>query len=110
MSDRLRHRHAAFRPDGKLPDIEDDVASASGGGIRCPACNWQPQRNSRWFCMNMGPPENFSGGCGHAWNTFATSGKCPGCSYQWRHTTCLSCGVTSPHKDWYASRASGRRP
>ncbi len=94
-------RPSAFRPDGKLPEEDDDVISAAGGRIRCPACQWQPARNSRWFCMSMGPPENFNAGCGHGWNTFDTRGICPGCLYNWKHTTCLSCSVTSPHDDWY---------
>jgi hypothetical protein len=49
----------------------------------------------------MGAPEFFDGGCGHAWNTFETGGRCPGCRYQWRFTSCLSCGVASPHLEWY---------
>jgi hypothetical protein len=102
MPDGVRkHGPKAFRPDGKLPEEEDDVISASGGRIRCPACQWQPARKSRWFCMSMGPPENFTAGCGHGWNTFDTQGVCPGCRYHWRHTTCLSCSVTSLHGDWY---------
>ena len=97
----LRRPSKGFRPDGKLPEEEDDVVSASGGRIRCPACQWQPDKQSRWFCMSMGPPENFNAGCGHGWNTFDTGGICPGCLYQWKHTTCLSCSVTSLHDDWY---------
>jgi hypothetical protein len=96
-----RYAPTGFRPDGKLPEEEDDVLSASGGRIRCPACQWQPARKSRWFCMSMGPPENFTAGCGHGWNTFDTQGVCPGCLYHWKHTTCLSCSVTSIHADWY---------
>ena len=90
----------AFRPDGKLPDA-DNASAVAGGHIRCPACKWVPEKSSRWFCVNMGPPENFTAGCGHAWNTFDTAGKCPGCSHQWQHTTCLTCSVTSLHDDWY---------
>ena len=96
----------AFRPDGKLPDDDDDVIAA-GAHIRCPACQWQPDRKSRWFCMSMGAPENFSAGCGHGWNTFDTRGVCPGCLYQWKHTTCLSCSVTSLHDDWYVMPGTG---
>ena len=69
--------------------------------IRCPICRWQPPRSSRWYCLPMGAPENFAGGCGHRWNTFDTRGLCPGCSYQWKHTSCLRCGSTSVHEDWY---------
>ena len=96
----------AFRPDGKLPEPDDDQLMA-GPRIRCPACQWQPDRKSRWFCLSMGPPENFNSGCGHGWNTFDTGGICPGCLYQWQHTTCLSCGVTSLHDDWYEASGAG---
>ena len=99
----------AFRPDGKLPDEDDHVISASGGRIRCPACQWQPDRKSRWFCVSMGPPENFTAGCGHGWNTFDTGGICPGCRHHWQHTTCLACSVTSIHMDWYV-QAGGAKP
>ncbi len=92
----------AFRPDGKLPDNFHDTASAKSR-IRCPACHWQPDAQSRWYCMSMGPPENFNAGCGHGWNTFDTAGLCPGCLHQWQHTTCLKCGVTSLHDDWYVA-------
>ena len=102
----VRHLPTAFRPDGKLPDENDDVVTGSGGGIRCPACAWQPDRQSRWFCMSMGPPENFNAGCGHGWHTFDTGGICPGCHYQWKHTTCLRCSVSSPHRDWYVQSGS----
>ena len=90
----------AFEADGYVPERHFDFLMG-GGRIRCPACQWQPPRRSRWNCVSMGPPENFSAGCGHSWDTFDTRGNCPGCSYQWQHTTCLSCHATSPHDDWY---------
>jgi hypothetical protein len=71
------------------------------GGIRCPLCEWQPGKSSRWFCLECQQPEGFSGGCGTAWNTFETRGLCPGCHHQWRWTSCLLCGGWSPHDDWY---------
>ncbi len=92
---------AQFKPEGLPPEVDHDQSYGSGH-IRCPACRWQPDKNSRWFCVAMGPPENFATGCGHGWNTFDTRGQCPGCKHQWRHTTCLSCSVTSLHDDWYA--------
>ena len=81
----------------------DQSAETKAGSnrIRCPVCQWQPQRANRWYCLPMGAPENFSGGCGHAWNTFDTRGLCPGCRYQWRHTSCLRCSATSLHDEWY---------
>lgn len=60
--------------------------------IRCPVCEWQPQRKDRWSCAPV---------CGHVWNTFETEGRCPRCSRQWEHTQCLNCGSWSPHRDWY---------
>lgn len=74
--------------------------------IRCPKCGWRPKTESRWQCVP---------GCGTHWNTFWTGGVCPGCSFRWEHTQCLSCKQVSPHKDWYhfpdedeADRAEGR--
>jgi hypothetical protein len=101
----------AFRPEGLPPEtFHDDDPAYGSGKICCPACQWQPDKYSRWFCISMGPPENFSGGCGNGWNTFDTRGVCPGCQHHWRHTTCLSCSVTSLHDDWYASPGTGRKP
>jgi hypothetical protein len=60
--------------------------------IYCPVCAWRPRASDRWVCVP---------GCGTSWNTFDTHGVCPGCSFQWRSTACLSCGQWSPHDDWY---------
>jgi hypothetical protein len=69
--------------------------------IRCPRCFWRPTRASRWSCrMGNGPEPPFDA-CGTIWNTFDTRGRCPGCSHQWVWTSCLRCGVPSPHEDWY---------
>jgi hypothetical protein len=70
--------------------------------VRCPLCAWQPTAADRWLCARQGPPENYDGGCGTAWNTFLTRGRCPGCDHQWRWTACLSCHGWAPHDDWYA--------
>ena len=105
--DGLRHardmsRIAPVAFDKRDFQIDQQQATApKRNRIRCPVCKWQPGRRNRWYCLPMGAPEHFSGGCGHGWNTFDTRGLCPGCSYQWRHTSCLSCGVTSVHEDWY---------
>lgn len=72
-----------------------------GGRIRCPKCEWTPTASSQWFCAPAGPPENFSAGCGTAWNTFETRGTCPGCQHAWTYTACLQCGQWSLHEDWY---------
>ena len=69
--------------------------------IRCPRCRWQPNASSRWYCSDCGFPEYFFGGCGTAWNTFATRGLCPGCGHQWLWTNCLACEGWSLHDDWY---------
>ncbi len=60
--------------------------------IRCPRCEWQPSKNSRWSCVKE---------CDCSWNTFDTHGKCPRCRRQWRVTACLKCSRYSPHEDWY---------
>ena len=65
--------------------------------IRCPKCAWRPKASDRWLCWNCGDPEFFFGGCGTSWNTFATKGRCPGCSHQWRWTVCLRCHNWSLH-------------
>jgi len=69
--------------------------------IRCPLCSWQPSTSSRWSCASDGSPEPFFGGCGTRWNTFATHGRCPGCSHQWGWTSCHRCEQWSLHTDWY---------
>ena len=66
--------------------------------IRCPLCQWQPQKTDRWFC---------DPGCQHRWNTFETAGICPGCAKEWDHTACLRCGGWSLHADWYEREHSG---
>jgi hypothetical protein len=71
------------------------------GRIRCPLCKWRPSASSRWFCVCEGTPEPYFEGCGTVWNTFSTRGRCPGCSHQWRWTTCLRCEQASLHVDWY---------
>jgi hypothetical protein len=92
----------SFKIDPRLAD------SSSRGRIRCPNCNWQPERSSLWTCMPAGAPEFFRGGCGHSWNTFDTGGRCPGCRHQWRFTMCLKCQTWSPHDDWYEKAGKGR--
>lgn len=75
--------------------------------IRCPLCAWQPHDSDRWSCVDVGDPEHFLDGCGASWNTFATGGRCPGCSHQWRWTSCLDCGRWSLHDDWYVKPPAG---
>ncbi len=83
-----------------LPSWLDDGLSTRR--VRCPQCQWNPSPSSRWSCLeHRGHPEYFHGGCGTAWNTFQTRGRCPGCSYQWRFTVCLQCAQWSPHDEWY---------
>jgi hypothetical protein len=73
--------------------------------IRCPLCKWQPKPTHRWFCAPCGYPEYFADGCGTAWNTFNTRGRCPGCGHQWRWTACLRCEGWSLHTDWYEEKS-----
>jgi hypothetical protein len=69
--------------------------------IRCPLCKWRPKASSRWYCGDCDYPEYFFDGCGTAWNTFKTRGRCPGCGHQWRWTICLSCHRWFRHEEWY---------
>ena len=90
----------AFDAQGFDPEKRSHVLTAKPR-IRCPHCQWQPQRSSRWFCYPMGAPEHFDNGCGTQWNTFETQGQCPTCKHQWRHTSCLVCEKTALHDAWY---------
>ena len=83
----------------KLAELGNESVDFSR--IRCPRCRWQPKPSSRWMCSDCGHSEYFFGGCGTAWNTFATRGLCPGCGHQWRWTTCLACGGWALHEEWY---------
>lgn len=81
--------------------LEDDRDLS---GIRCPRCRWQPAASSTWYCDATYTPEPFFAGCGTAWNTFVTRGRCPGCDHQWRWTVCHRCEAWSPHEEWYEER------
>jgi len=80
-----------------LPDRADDPYDP----IRCPQCGWRPTAADRWSCTWTGAPEPRFDACGTTWNTFATRGRCPGCSHQWMWTSCLRCAQWSLHEDWY---------
>jgi hypothetical protein len=112
--------HLNFAPTGFLPgwlvmlfrrESDDDTVTtpvidegeADSAKIRCPHCRWRPSRLSLWTCWDCDYPEYFYDGCGTDWNTFETSGQCPGCSHQWIWTSCLQCGGWAKHEDWYAS-------
>ncbi len=81
--------------------IEKQDAGVGFALIRCPLCRWKPRASDRWCCDDCDDPEFFYGGCGTEWNTFATRGRCPGCTHQWRWTSCLRCEGWSPHDSWY---------
>ena len=81
-SSQKMHREGADGPTMRSPD---------GRLIRCPKCLFRPSGDLRWSCR-----------CGHAWNTFWTSGRCPACHFQWEVTKCPYCCETSEHRDWYA--------
>jgi len=96
----------ALLKDDRAPDliIVDNEGPADEDGfstIRCPLCEWRPSNSSRWCCDSRGTPEPPFAACGTAWNTFSTSGRCPGCSHQWKWTSCLRCAGWSLHEDWY---------
>ena len=82
-------------------DIADPTRNTASPRIRCPKCQWQPDRSSTWVCLSGPGPEPPFPSCGTSWNTFDTGGRCPGCSHQWQWTTCLRCHEWSPHLDWY---------
>lgn len=92
--------------DEILKTIERDSEKTDFEKIRCPLCNWQPAKSSRWFCADCDAPEFFYGGCGTFWNTFETRGKCPTCAHQWRWTSCLRCTGWSLHEDWYKKKTA----
>lgn len=62
--------------------------------ICCPKCEWENDGADHWHCT-----------CGHIWNTFETTGRCPNCARIWQDTQCPSsaggCAEWSPHIDWY---------
>lgn len=97
----VKDDRATDRITVKVPEPGLDEAF---GAIRCPLCSWRPSLSSRWCCDCVGTPEPFFEGCGMVWNTFSTRGCCPGCSHQWRWTSCLRCQQWSLHKDWYEER------
>jgi hypothetical protein len=91
-------------PTGATKKTTDPDKAKEFSHIRCPLCTWRPNRSSRWYCGDCDYPEYFFDGCGTAWNTFTTRGRCPGCSHQWRWTICLSCQGWSRHEDWYENQ------
>jgi hypothetical protein len=93
--------------DRTVIDLPDAHEFDAFSGIRCPVCSWQPDAGSLWACNCRGTPEPPFQSCGTVWNTFATTGRCPGCEHQWHWTSCLRCGQWSPHVDWYVDPESG---
>jgi hypothetical protein len=99
---------SAYRKTAETDDILKDHKPAEDKSktrrIRCPLCEWQPKKSSRWMCWDCDYPEYFYGGCGTNWNTFETGGVCPGCNHRWIWTTCFRCGEWSRHEDWYEKK------
>ncbi len=100
----------AFRKTAETEEIlkqviEDDKIESEFSRIRCPHCNWKPDKSSRWFCADCDYPEFFYGGCFTSWNTFETKGVCPGCAHRWKWTSCLRCTKWARHDDWYEKKA-----
>jgi len=83
-----------FLLNRRSPTTDTRLFEPSYTRIRCPLCQWQPQKHDRWFC---------DPGCHHYWNTFETAGICPGCAKTWDQTACLKCHGWSRHADWYES-------
>jgi hypothetical protein len=91
-------------PDDSFDRIKElDKEKTDFNRIRCPLCQWQPQKSDRWMCADGGEPEYYYNACYTSWNTFETGGRCPGCNHQWRWTTCLSCHGFSRHEAWYVN-------
>ena len=86
-----------FLLNRRSPTADTRLFEPSHTRIRCPLCQWQPQKHDRWFC---------DPGCHHHWNTFDTAGICPGCAKTWDDTACLKCHGWSRHADWYESEPS----
>jgi hypothetical protein len=80
---------------------ESDKENSAFAHIRCPLCNWRPQKSSLWVCSSIAEPEFYFHGCGAVWNSFLTGGICQKCHHQWRYTSCHRCLCWSLHKDWY---------
>jgi hypothetical protein len=79
-------------PTGRDDPDGPRMRSPDGQLIRCPKCLFEPPIGLRWTCK-----------CGHCWNTFLTSGRCPACHFQWEVTGCPGCGEISEHRAWYVS-------
>jgi hypothetical protein len=90
--------------DALLKTFEDVTDQDAFKGIRCPICAWKPDAFSLWSCSCQDTPEPPFPSCGTVWNTFRTAGRCPGCSHQWKWTSCLSCQGWSPHVEWYEDK------
>lgn len=88
--------YLASLPEGRLNvgKVPTRIAAKMFGeempGVRCPKCAWKPRGKMAWGCR-----------CGHTWNTFATHGRCPACSFEWKDTQCSACEAWSPHDAWH---------
>ncbi|MBY0496057.1 MAG: hypothetical protein K2Y23_17765 [Cyanobacteria bacterium] len=99
-----------FKETRKTGDIVKQITSLDEDdrfeGIRCPLCAWRPSSGDLWCCFrDDDSPEPPFRSCGTIWNTFATRGRCTGCSHQWKWTSCLRCSAWSLHEDWYERRS-----
>jgi hypothetical protein len=90
-----------LKPAETTKKTQDSEKANEFDRIRCPLCKWRPKPSSHWYCGDCDYPEFFFDGCGTAWNTFTTRGRCPGCGHQWHWTICLSCKGWSRHEEWY---------
>jgi len=59
--------------------------------IRCPKCDWKPDGESRWICIE----------CGFHFHTFETDRICPKCGKYYPVTQCLGCKQFSDYGDWF---------
>lgn len=69
--------------------------------ISCPNCEWLPQNNPDWNCLQ----------CGMDIDLFENLGRCSHCGYNHEKVYCLEeyggCGKSSPLIDWYGDLDAG---
>jgi hypothetical protein len=85
-----------FGPKGnKLSNYFSLLFKGMPANIECPHCAHCRLHTSMSQCENE---------CGTYFSSFVHRGMCPKCKRQDTKTTCLNCGVTSPHQDWYVEK------
>jgi hypothetical protein len=68
-----------LKPAETTKKTQDSEKANEFDRIRCPFCKWSPKPSSHRYCGDCGYAEYFFDGCGTAWNTFTSRGRCTGC-------------------------------